>query len=110
LIPLARIVPYLSLGEVSVAPVKDFSRKQTTKKKSPVAGKRESDDDRNNRKTSLRIGTSRKGRGAELSSRRGSLKKKDRRADKAAKAEAALERKTVYLPEYVMKILLLLTQ
>ena len=54
------------------------------------------------RKTSLRIGTSRKGRGAELSSRRGSLKKKDRRADKAARAEAAIERKTVYLPEYVL--------
>jgi hypothetical protein len=96
-------VLYLSLGEVTVVPVKEFSRKQTTKKKSPVTGKRESDDDRNNRKTSLRIGTSRKGRGAELSSRRGSLKKKDRRADKAAKAEAALERKTVYLPEYVVE-------
>lgn len=56
-------------------------------------------DGRNQRKTSLRIGPGRKGRGAELSQRRGSLKKRDRSAEKAMKAEAALERKTVNLPE-----------
>jgi hypothetical protein len=56
-------------------------------------------------KTSLRIGTGgRKGRGAELSQRRGSLKKRNRSADRAARAEAAIERKTVYLPEYVYSI------
>lgn len=56
-------------------------------------------DGRNSRKQSLRIGTGRKGRGAELNQRRGSLKKRDRSAEKAARAEAAIERKTVNLPE-----------
>lgn len=50
-------------------------------------------------KTSLRLGTSRKGRGAEVTQRRSSLKKRDRRAEKEAKEEAAVERKTIFLPE-----------
>jgi hypothetical protein len=54
---------------------------------------------RNQRRTSLRIGTGRKGRGAELSQRRGSLKKRDRTAEREARAEAAMERRTVRLPE-----------
>lgn len=57
-------------------------------------------DGRNRGKASLRVGTGRRGRSAaEISARRGSLKRKDRSAQKAAKAEAALERKTVNLPE-----------
>jgi hypothetical protein len=41
----------------------------------------------------------RKGREAQLSSRRGSLRKRDRTAEKEAKAAAAEERRTVTLPE-----------
>ena len=63
----------------------------------------DTDSPRSKRRTSLRIGTGRKGRGAELSQRRGSLKKRDRRAEKEARAEAAVERKTVELPEYVIE-------
>lgn len=51
-------------------------------------------------RNSLRVGTtSKKGRGASLNQRRGSLKKRDRSAEKEARAEAARERKTVSLPE-----------
>lgn len=57
------------------------------------------DNDRGPKRPSLRLGTGKKGRGAEISSRRGSLRKKDRSAEKAQKAEAALERNTVNLPE-----------
>jgi hypothetical protein len=50
----------------------------------------------------LRVGgPGRKGRSAELTQRRGTLKRRDRAGEKEAKAEAALERKTVYLSEYV---------
>lgn len=56
-------------------------------------------DDAANRKTSLRIGTGKKGRTAEINGRRGSLRRRDRSSQKAAKEEAAIERKTVYLPE-----------
>lgn len=56
-------------------------------------------DGKNNRRASLRIGTGKKGRGAAISQRRGSLKKRDKSAEKAARAEAAMERKTVQLPE-----------
>ena len=55
---------------------------------------------RNDRKTSLRLGTSgKKSRAAQLSGRRGSLRKRDRTAEKAAKEEAAMERLTVSIPE-----------
>ena len=57
------------------------------------------DDARNNRRTSLRVGGGKSGRGAELNKRRGSLRRRDRSAEKEAKMEAALERKTVVLPE-----------
>jgi hypothetical protein len=50
---------------------------------------------------SAHVETGRRGWSAELSQRRGSLKKRDRRAKKAARAEAAIERKTVYLLEHV---------
>ena len=53
------------------------------------------------RRQSLRLGTGKKGRGAELSRRRGSLRKRDRSAEKEARAVAAAERNTVQLPEYV---------
>ena len=98
-------------GDAPSAPGKDFVRRQKPGAKKVGGGAAPYNRDGGGggggeegakRKTSLRIGTSRKGRGAELSSRRGSLKKKDRRADKAARAEAAIERKTVYLPEYVL--------
>jgi hypothetical protein len=47
----------------------------------------------------LKLGsTSRKGRSAELTQRRGSLKKRDRSADKEYKEQLALSRKTVQLP------------
>lgn len=56
-------------------------------------------DDVVGRKTSLRIGTGKKGRTAEINGRRGSLRRRDRSSQKAAKEEAAIERKTVCLPE-----------
>lgn len=59
-------------------------------------------DPRENRKSTLRVQSGRKGRAAELSQRRSSLKKRDRTAERVAKAEAALERKTVQIPEYVI--------
>lgn len=49
--------------------------------------------------TSLRIGTGKKGRSAAITGRRGSLRRRDRSAQKAAKESAAIRRKTVSLPE-----------
>lgn len=90
----------LTTGAVAAdAPSKDVGRgrqRLPVKKKGGTYNK----DDQRNRRQSLRVGTgSRKGRGAELSRRRGSLKKRDRSADKEARAAAAVERKTVDLPE-----------
>jgi hypothetical protein len=56
---------------------------------------------RNNRRASLRIGTGKKARAASLSSRRGSLRKRDRTHEKEAKFAAAEDRRTVSLPECV---------
>lgn len=56
-------------------------------------------DTRGPRRPSLRVGTGKKGRRAMGNRRRGSLKKRDRSAEKAARAEAAVERNTVSLPE-----------
>lgn len=52
-----------------------------------------------NRKPSLRIGNSGRRGGSRGNSRRGSLRKRDRSAEKLAREEAALERKTVSLPD-----------
>jgi len=61
--------------------------------------------DRNRGRTSLRIGgTGKKGRGAALSARRGSLKRRDRVQEKVIKAERALERKTVQLSDGPMSV------
>ena len=78
-------------------------RKRLAKKPGSAdpAATAQADDGRENRKSSLRVKTGRKGRAAELSQRRSTLKKRDRTADKIYKAEAALERKTVVIPEYV---------
>eukprot|EP00339_Tiarina_fusa_P008614 CAMPEP_0117056836 /NCGR_PEP_ID=MMETSP0472-20121206/39438_1 /TAXON_ID=693140 ORGANISM="Tiarina fusus, Strain LIS" /NCGR_SAMPLE_ID=MMETSP0472 /ASSEMBLY_ACC=CAM_ASM_000603 /LENGTH=865 /DNA_ID=CAMNT_0004773447 /DNA_START=147 /DNA_END=2744 /DNA_ORIENTATION=+ len=63
-------------------------------------GPNEGGDGRNTRKASLRMGgAGRKARAASLTSRRGSLRKRDRSAEKAAKEEAAIERRTVSLPD-----------
>ena len=65
-------------------------------------GKRSTGDEtdgRNSGRASLRIGGGKKSRAASLTTRRGTLKKRDRSYEKELKAEAALERKTVYLPE-----------
>ena len=75
-------------------PTKDFGKKRWGKKKEDGPG-----GDPQRRRQSLRLGTGKKGRAAEISQRRGSLKKRDRTAQKMAKAEAAIERKTVNLPE-----------
>jgi hypothetical protein len=80
-------------------------RRLTKKPGSDVPGTAaaaKADDGRVDRKANLKIKTGRKGRSAaELSRRRSTLKKRDRTADKIYKAEAALERKTVVIPEYV---------
>jgi hypothetical protein len=83
--------------------VRDYN--PNNKKRLPPKGRNDDREDSSKRggRTSLRIGTGgRKGRSAELSQRRGSLKKRDRSFEKQARADAALERKTVYLPEYVL--------
>ena len=86
----------------TAGPTKDTGRRRDFGKpaRKGRGGRNKRDEDsRNAGRTTLRISTGRKGRNAELSQRRGSLKKRDRRAEKEAKAEAALERKTVSLPE-----------
>lgn len=91
------------------APEKDFGGRRRgppargSKAGPPGRGSSNDGSPRSKRRTSLRIGTGRKGRGAELTQRRGSLKKRDRSAEKEAKLEAALERKTIQLPEYVLR-------
>lgn len=80
----------------STATMKDGKRKAKPGKQ---RGEEDSES-RNTGKTSLRMGPSgRKGREAQLSSRRGSLKKRDRTSEKEAKAAAAEERRTVSLPD-----------
>jgi hypothetical protein len=76
----------------------DKRKRQPAKKRegSPGAG---SDDKRNSRRNSLRIGGGKKSRAASLGSRRGSLRKRDRTAEKFARLDAADERRTVVLPE-----------
>lgn len=100
-----------SIASDGPAPEKDFGR-SNRRGPAPKAGFRpggkttnDSDDKaRTKRKTSLRITSGR--RGSELTQRRGSLRKRDRTAQREAKLEAALERRTVYLPEYVCCLLL----
>jgi hypothetical protein len=75
-------------------------RVPSAKEKPPTKEWKKSADDVG-KKTSLRIGTGKKGRTAEINGRRGSLRRRDRSSQKAAKEEAAIERKTVYLPECV---------
>jgi hypothetical protein len=95
-------------GRGSGGSVADFGR-DARRKRQPTGGRRpagdkdgQQDDSRNRGKTSLRLGGSgRKARAASLSSRRGSLRKRDRNAEKVAKAEAAENRRTVWLPECV---------
>jgi hypothetical protein len=72
-------------------------------RKAPTKKRAEGDnsDGRNQRKASLRIGTGKKGRGAERNRRRGSLKRRDRSSENEARLERRLERRTVDLPEYV---------
>lgn len=91
------VVSILDDSSSPASPTKDGKRRLKP-------GKKREDDDsgdsRNARKTSLKLGsTGKKGRAANLSSRRGSLRKRDRSAEKEAKAVAAEERRTVYLPE-----------
>lgn len=57
------------------------------------------EDARNVRKNSLKLGTGKKGRGAGDTMRRGSLRKKDRSAEKVRRQDAAIEARTVQLPE-----------
>jgi hypothetical protein len=98
------------LKSPSVAPASDGKlgleearrRRLTKKPGAAVPGAAaKADDGREDRKANLRLKTGRKGRAAELSQRRSTLKKRDRTADKISRAEAAVERKTVVIPEYV---------
>lgn len=74
----------------------DKRKRQPGKKREGAKG---DDSGRNSRRNSLRIGGGKKSRAASLGSRRGSLRKRDRTAEKNARAEAAEERRTVSLPE-----------
>jgi hypothetical protein len=80
----------------------DKRRRAPAKKKEERGGG--NDDGRPVRRASLRIGTGKKGRAASLTSRRGSLKKRDRSSQKEAKAERALERRTVELPDHPITV------
>lgn len=99
-------------GPSTTAPAKDATRKRAPKRgrgggngdseereRSPrrrgAAGGDEGEG-RNNRRESLRIGTGSRGRSNQ---QRGSLRRRDRSAEKEARAEAAIERKTILLPE-----------
>jgi len=53
---------------------------------------------------SLRLGTGKRGRQAAVRQRRGSLKRRDRRGEKALKEERALERRTIVLPGTPMSV------
>lgn len=92
-----------SAGPIKDGPKRDYKNKSAFRKDERGPRKRGGmDDDRDSRntgRTSLRLGTGRKGRGAELSQRRGSLKKRDRTAEREAREEAAIERRTVHLPK-----------
>jgi len=58
-----------------------------------------------NNRNSLRIGTTgKRGRSATKNQRRGTLKRKNRANEKAARQEAALVRKTVFLPDGPMTV------
>lgn len=97
------LVPFLATDVApvitgSAPPSKDGKRKAKPGKQRKEE-REEQADIRNQRKTSLKLGTGRKGRAAETSGRRGSLKKRDRSAEKEAKLAAAEERRTVRLPE-----------
>jgi hypothetical protein len=96
-----RLIYSVAGNDLQIGPVKEFSR---NKKPGAAAkkGTRTAEDEGSKRKASLRLGTSRKGRAAEVLNRRGSLKRRDRRSEKEARLEAAIERKTVVLPEYVI--------
>ena len=88
--------PFFKL-EIAAGPSRDSGRRTR-----PAAKKRRDGvNDGRPRRQSLRLGTGKKGRGAELRQRRGSLRKRDRSSEKEARAAAAVERKTVQLPEYV---------
>jgi hypothetical protein len=81
---------------------KDGKRKRQPGSRKKNDAQEQQDDSRNRGKTSLRLGTTgRKSRAASLTSRRGSLRKRDRTAEREAKAEAAEQRRTVSLPECV---------
>jgi hypothetical protein len=81
----------------SQAAGKDSNRKRLPVKGKPAGAGTGVDGDR--RKASLRMGTGKRGRAASLTSMRGSLKKRDRSGDRAAREEASEERRTVVLPE-----------
>jgi hypothetical protein len=80
----------------------DKRRRAPAKKKEERPGANA--DGRPVRRASLRIGTGKRGRAASLTSRRGSLKKRDRSSQKEARAERALERRTVQLPDHPITV------
>jgi len=92
--------PFVSCHAITEndGPGGDSSKRRFGKKLKQKRGGR-ADDGPPQRRTTLRLGTGKKGRAAEISRRRGSLKKRDRTAEKEAKLEAATERRTVQLPE-----------
>lgn len=84
--------------EVSASPGRG-GRGDRKQKKVPGGAAAGDDNARGPRRPSLRVGTGKKGRRAMGNQRRGSLKKRDRSAEKAMRAEAAMERNTVSLPD-----------
>jgi hypothetical protein len=81
-------------------PANNFGKPKTAGTGTQFKKKKTGDDGRGGGRQSLKLGTTTKrGRSAEEAQRRGSLKKKNRSADKQARAEANLERRTVQLKE-----------
>ena len=91
--------PCILLLSATVTGNADFKKVRSPDAKKRKTPRKDTDEEARERRASLRVGTGKKGRAAEITQRRGSLRRRDRSADKAAKEEAAIERKTVHLPE-----------
>mmetsp|Transcript_36526 Transcript_36526/g.74377 ORF Transcript_36526/g.74377 Transcript_36526/m.74377 type:complete len:143 (+) Transcript_36526:282-710(+) len=92
------VAPLISVDVSSDTSKGGRGRARPAKRRGGAGGGRGDDAPRRQR-VSLRIGTGKKGRQAQRSRTRGSLRKRDRTAQKVAKEEAAMERRTVSLPE-----------
>jgi len=88
-----------SINTASNGPASTNTRGKGAFKKGKEKKEKENPYDKKRGRTQLRVGSGKKQNAASLMRRRGSLKKRDRSGEKEMKAEAALERRTIHLPE-----------